>query len=130
MAVADETLFGYSSLNEVRQQEIPAGQDELVLRFNDSVLERPILRKCTRAGGITDDPIPKDAFLTIFKSTLINAAYLWGPSPHAIRRQLGKGADRKFACPMQEYPFILAALLTAMQGRNTRGRALTTLDTG
>ena len=95
MAVADDALFGYESLEDVRAQEIPSGQDELVLRFKDSALERPILRKCTKTGGVTDDPMPKSSFTTIFKSTLTNAGYLCGPSIHAIRRQLGKGVDSK-----------------------------------
>lgn len=96
MAIADGALFGYNSLDDIRQQVIPSGEDEVILRFKDSALERPILRKCTQAGGVTDDPMPKGAFLAIFKSTLINAGYLWGVSIHAIRRQLGKGADSKY----------------------------------
>jgi hypothetical protein len=95
MAIADGALFGYKSLEDVRAQEIPAGQDELILRFKDSALERPILRKCTKTGGVTDDPMPKSSFTTIFRSILTNAGYLCGPSIHAIRRQLGKGVDSK-----------------------------------
>ena len=51
MAIADDALFGYKSLEDVRAQEIPSGQDELVLRFKDSALERPILRKCRKAAA-------------------------------------------------------------------------------
>jgi hypothetical protein len=75
MAVADGALFGYDSLDNVRQQVIPAGQDEVILRFKDSALERHNLRKCTKAGGVANNPMPKGAFLAIFKSTLINAGY-------------------------------------------------------
>ncbi|KAH0565290.1 hypothetical protein GP486_001310 [Trichoglossum hirsutum] len=39
MTIADNTLFGYESLEDIRAQEIPSGQDELVLRFKDSALE-------------------------------------------------------------------------------------------
>ena len=95
MAIADGALFGYDTLDDVRQQLIPTGKDEVILRFKDAALDRPILRKCTKAGGVTDDPMPKSAFLAIFKSTLINAGYLWNLSIHAIRRSLGKGADSK-----------------------------------
>ena len=95
MAIADNALFGYESFEDVRAQEIPSGQDELVLRFMDSALERPILRKCTKTGGVTDDPMPKSSFTAIFKSTLTNTGYICGPSIHAIRQQLGKGVDSK-----------------------------------
>lgn len=95
MAIADNALFGYESLEDVRAQEIPSGEDELVLRFKDSASERPILRKCTKTGGVTDDPMPKSSFTAILKSTLTNAGYLCGPSIHAIRRQLGKEVDSK-----------------------------------
>jgi hypothetical protein len=86
MAIADGALFGYSSLEDVRKQEIPEGQEELILRFHDSALERPVLRKCTKAGGVTDDPMPKGSFTDIFKSTLTNAGYFCGVSIHSIRR--------------------------------------------
>lgn len=45
MAIADDAVFGYESLEDVQAQELPSGQDELVLRFKDSALERPIFRK-------------------------------------------------------------------------------------
>ncbi|KAJ4507488.1 hypothetical protein HRR83_004066 [Exophiala dermatitidis] len=96
MAIADNALFGYESLEDVRAQEIPSGEDELVLRFKDSASERPILRKCTKTGGVTDDPMPKSSFTAILKSTLTNAGYLCGPSIHAIRRQLGKEVDKRY----------------------------------
>lgn len=97
MAIADKALFGYESLEDVQKQEIPEGEDELALRFHDSALERPILRRCTKTGGVTDDPMPQSAFINILKSTLTNAGYLRGPTVHAIRRGLGKGVDSK--CP-------------------------------
>ena len=94
-AIADDALFGYESLEDVQAQEIPAGQDELILRFKHPVLERPILRKCTKTGGVTDDSMPKSSFTTIFRRSLTNASYLCSPSVHAIRRQLGKGFNSK-----------------------------------
>ena len=96
MAIADGALFGYDSLEDVRRQKIPARKDEVILRFRDSALDRPILRKCTKTGGVTDDPMPKSSFTSIFKSTLTNTGYFCGLSIHAIRRQLGKGVDSKF----------------------------------
>lgn len=91
LAIADDALFGFKSLEDVRAQKIPAGQNELVLRFKDSALERPILRKCTKTGGVTIKLVPKSLFTNIFKSTLTNVGYLCGPLIHTIRRQLGKG---------------------------------------
>lgn len=95
MAIADDAIFGYESLDDVRAQEIPLGKDELELRFKEPALGPPILRKCTKTGGVTDDPVPKTSFTTILKSTLTNAGYFFGPSIHAIRRQLGKEVDSK-----------------------------------
>jgi hypothetical protein len=102
MATADDALFGYNSLEDIRKQKIPAGQDELVLRFKDSALNLPILRKCTKTSGVADDIMSKSSFTSIFKSTLTNAGYFCGLSIHAIRRQLGKDVDSKFppACQM------------------------------
>ena len=59
LAIVDDPLFGYETLDDVRKQEIPPGQDELVLRFKSSALERPILQRCTKTGGVTDDPMSK-----------------------------------------------------------------------
>src|ERR1700761_2149458 len=91
MAIADGALFGYDTLDDLRQQVIPAGKDEVILRFKRSSLDRPILRKCTKAGGVTDEPMTKAAFLDILRNTLVNAGYFCGASIYAIRRQLGKG---------------------------------------
>jgi len=63
MAIADGALFGFKSLDDLQKQEIPPGKNELILQYNESVLDRPILRKCTKADGVTDEPMPKSAFL-------------------------------------------------------------------
>jgi hypothetical protein len=52
LTIADGTLFGYEALEDVRNQEVPLGQDELPLRFEGSALERPVLRHWTKAGGV------------------------------------------------------------------------------
>jgi hypothetical protein len=61
MAIADNPLFGYESREDVWKQEIPDGDDKLVLRFKDSVLERIILGHYTKTGGVTDKPMPRSA---------------------------------------------------------------------
>jgi hypothetical protein len=96
MAVADGALSGYQSLENIRKQEFPAGKDEVILRFHDLALGWLILRKCTKANGVTEDPMPKSSFTDIFKSILTNTGYFYGVSIHAIRRQLGKGVNSKF----------------------------------
>ena len=83
MAFADGALFGFDTLDDLWQQEIPPGENELILRWNDSKLETKILR------------IPVWTFRRIFKSTLVNAAYNCAASIHQIRRCLGKKVDGK-----------------------------------
>lgn len=93
MAIADEALFGYNSLEDLQKQEIPHGEDQLILRYKKGAEDQRILRKCTKAHGISDEPMPKQAFLTIYEKTLKNAGYFCGTSIHAIRRKLGKEID-------------------------------------
>ena len=96
MALADGALVGYDTYEGLRHQIIPEGKDELILRFKQESLDGLILRKCTKAGGVTDESMTKSAFCDIFKSTLINAGYFCGASVHAIRHQLGKEVDSKY----------------------------------
>jgi hypothetical protein len=96
ITVADDALFGFESLDELLKQEIPAWQNELILRYRESALDRPIMRKCTKAGGVTDEPMPKAAFTDTFRNMLRNAGYLCTASIHAIRQQLGKKVDERY----------------------------------
>jgi hypothetical protein len=66
MAVADSALFGIESLDDLQKLEIPPGEEELILGFKESALDRPILRKCTKEKGTTEEKMPKKAFLRIF----------------------------------------------------------------
>lgn len=93
MAMADKALFGYETFADLQEQEIPPGENELVLRFKEAMLDKPILRKCTKASGVTDEPMPRSAFSDILRNTFRNAGYLCTTSVHAIRRQLGKKVD-------------------------------------
>ena len=68
MAVADNVLFGIESLDELQQLEIPPGEDELMLNFKESALNRPILSRCTKQKGTAEGIMPKNAFLRIFPS--------------------------------------------------------------
>jgi hypothetical protein len=59
MAVADSALFGIESLDDLQKLEIPPGEEELILSFKESALDRPILRKCTKEKGTTEEKMPK-----------------------------------------------------------------------
>lgn len=47
-------------------------------------------------GSITDEPIPRDAFITTFNAMIRSAGYTCAASIHAIRRQLGKKVDERY----------------------------------
>jgi Protein of unknown function (DUF3435) len=94
MAVADNTLFGIKSLEDLRRLEIPDGEEELSLCFKESVLDRQILRKCNKEKGTIEEMMSKSAFLRIFRA-MKKAGYTCGTSIHAVRRYLGKKVDGK-----------------------------------
>ncbi|KAL8934961.1 MAG: hypothetical protein Q9211_004956 [Gyalolechia sp. 1 TL-2023] len=89
-------LFGYETLDDLQKQQIPVGENELPLRFKESALNQPILRKCTKAKGVTDEPMPRFAFVAIFGAILRTAGYLCATSIHAIRHNLGKEVDDRY----------------------------------
>ena len=62
LAIADKALLHIESLEDLLEVEIPACQDEIDLMFKASVLDLPILRKCTKGKGTTE--------ATCFKATL------------------------------------------------------------
>jgi hypothetical protein len=64
-----------------------------------SSMKKVILRKFSKAGGVTDEPMPKSVFLNVHKNGLVNAGYPCGPSVHSIRRGPGKKVDGKMASP-------------------------------
>jgi Protein of unknown function (DUF3435) len=66
MAFADKALCGFDKMADLQEQQIPEGQSELVLRWRESALNKPILRRCKKAGGATDEPMPRSAFSQIF----------------------------------------------------------------
>ena len=68
MTIADNVLVGIRSVADLQKLEIPAGQDELPLIYAEGAEEKFILRKCSKAGGVTDEPMPKSAFVKIHKS--------------------------------------------------------------
>ncbi|KAF5861576.1 hypothetical protein ETB97_012826 [Aspergillus alliaceus] len=55
LALAGNALYGFPSPEEVFEQRIPGGQDELVLRWNEEAEDRCIVRNVT-AAGVSEDP--------------------------------------------------------------------------
>jgi hypothetical protein len=99
MAIADNALVGIRSEADLQELEILPGENKLPLLYNTGAEKKVILRKYSKAGGVTDEPMPKSAFLNIHKNGLTNAGYPYGPSVHGIRRGLGKKVDGKIASP-------------------------------
>jgi Protein of unknown function (DUF3435) len=65
MAILDGALYDIDSEDDLLELEIPPGQEALPLRFKDEALSRYILRKCTQAGDVLEEPMPQNACLTI-----------------------------------------------------------------
>ena len=95
MAIADKAFFGITSMDDLDDQQIPEGENELILRWNDSALNLPIVRNATMGRGVTNEPLPKAAFERIFKKVLEQSGYFGYATVHAIRRYLGKKVDGK-----------------------------------
>jgi hypothetical protein len=83
------TSWSASSQADLQEREILRGENELPLLYALGAEEKVILRKCSKAGGVTDEPMPKSAFLNIHRNSLTNTGYPCGPSVHGIRRGLG-----------------------------------------
>ena len=49
-AIADNALSGLNSLEDVRNMDIPPGETELILRFNDNVINRLMLKEYRGEG--------------------------------------------------------------------------------
>ena len=95
MAIADKAFFGIASMDDLDDQQILEGENELILRWNDSASNLPIVRNATMARGVTNEPLSKAAFERIFKKVLEQSGYFGYATVHAIRRYLGKKVDGK-----------------------------------
>lgn len=90
LAVADNAIWGIDSLDDFWQLQIPDREDELLLRWQDSVFTLPILRNATMQQGVTEEPLLKRTFDRIVKSVLNLSGYFGNATVHAIRRYLAK----------------------------------------
>ena len=68
MAIADKVLVGISTVADLREQEIPPSKNELPLIYTAGAEKKVILRRCSKAEGVTDDLMPKSTFVGIYKN--------------------------------------------------------------
>ena len=96
MDIADGALFGYKTLDDLQKQEKSHGREQDPFSIQQVSLEAAILRRCSKAKGIRNGPMPRAAFTKIFGNALKNAGYLCATSIRAIHRQLGKKVDERY----------------------------------
>ena len=99
-AIADHAIWGINSFEDLWRLQIPPGEDELILRWNDSAEALTMLRNATMQHGVTEEPLPERIFDHILKSVLILLGYLGNATVHAIRRYLGKKVNSKWSQEM------------------------------
>lgn len=90
LAVADNAIWGIETSNDLWHLQIPEVDDELPLRWNDSILALPILRNATVQQGITDRPFPKRSFDRIVISVLKLSGDFGNATTYVIRRRVGE----------------------------------------
>ena len=111
LAIADHAIWGVDTLDDLWQLQIPDGDNELPLRWNDSVKDLPILRNATMRDGVTNEPLLKRSFDRILKSVL-NLSGFFGPATvHAIRRFVGKKVNGKSVPRSLSTPILLTEVL-------------------
>lgn len=92
LALADNAIRDVKTLEDLRQIRLRPGEDFRRLKFNKDVEDLPILRKFDN-GCVTQEAMPKTAFIRLLDQTAIKAGYMWRITIHAIRRALGKKVD-------------------------------------
>jgi hypothetical protein len=97
LALADGAFHNIKTADNLWEIQFPVNANELILRWEDSVLDRPILRNATMKDGLTDDPLPRKLFDRVLKWVLGLAGYYgYGQATvHAIRRGLGQQINSK-----------------------------------
>ena len=98
LAFLDHALFGYDTPEELFEQRIPEGDNELPLRWRDEALERCIVRNIS-GNTVTEDPLTKESFSPLFRQVANNAGYFVTPTIHAMRRSLGKQINSRLPLP-------------------------------
>ncbi|KAH8431348.1 uncharacterized protein LDX57_009006 [Aspergillus melleus] len=96
LALADGALFGFTSPEEVFEQRIPPGENELVLSWKDEARDRRVVRSVT-AEGVGEDPLTKEQYQKDLRRILIWVGFFITATVHAMRRELGKAVAAKYA---------------------------------
>jgi len=96
LAIADHAIWGVNTLDDLWQLRIPNGNNELPLRWNDSVMHLPILRNATIRDGVTNEPLLKRNFDRILKLVLNHSGFFAPAIVHTIRRFVNKKVNGKF----------------------------------
>ncbi|MCJ1444888.1 MAG: hypothetical protein MMC23_005391 [Stictis urceolatum] len=96
MAMADKAIYGIDAPEDLWQQQIPPGENELVLLWRDEKLGLPIVRSATKAEGVSEQPLSKATFTKIIKDVCRLSGYYVDLTVHAIRRSLGQMVDGYF----------------------------------
>lgn len=94
MALADRALKGLTTPEEVFEQSIPLGQNELPLWWMEATQEQCIVKSVT-AHGVSGDPLTKAYELT-FQTILNDAGYWKTTAIHPMRHALGATVDGMF----------------------------------
>jgi hypothetical protein len=94
LALADNAIFGYSSADEIWQQSIPPGENELRLQWNKEAENRCIVRGIT-ATEDSEAAMTKAQFHNDFRRVMNNADYFKTATIHAVRRALGAVVNGK-----------------------------------
>jgi hypothetical protein len=89
LALADGALFGFTHPEEVFEQRIPPGENELVLSWKGDARDRCIVRSVT-AEGVGEDPLTKEQYQKDLRRILIWIGFFITATVHAMRRELGK----------------------------------------
>ncbi|KAK3896489.1 hypothetical protein C8A05DRAFT_20540, partial [Staphylotrichum tortipilum] len=87
MAIADGALFGIHSLDDLWEQRIIDGDNEMPLLWNESASALPIARRVEH-GKVTLQPMSEWRFRRMFDAVLTGSDYVGiRPSVHQIRRE-------------------------------------------
>jgi len=83
--VADGVLSGIPSVDDLWSQYVNTDMKSTILPFDNQARELPVLRRHTQKDGVSaNHSMPKEALLTILRSTVKNAGYTEGFSTHSI----------------------------------------------
>ncbi|GKT92451.1 hypothetical protein Ct61P_10301 [Colletotrichum tofieldiae] len=96
LAFADDAMFGFDSLQSLYELEIPEGDNEIILRWNEDVLDLPIVRSIARDGTVTEryTEVERSQHLTQSDRNIFGASYVANcSSVDGLGAFLGEQAD-------------------------------------